>query len=994
MHILDTIRQAILRKYLEFRPSIGSGAVTTQVALLGAVVYQFVQGGDPAAAMGALAGQACLNVLANRVKTTDGDVDLRLLAEEVGRDADLLRQVRDLLDELDFTHGLTDEDRDWLKEQGDDLRTWLEEQFAMLRSEHEAEVAHTTALRQAYLNALLESAGRIDLIGIDRKAAEEEDARIAEVEVGAIYVPLRTSELEDDDRHKLRNSDGVLLAEEREAKPVTVIEQLDRHPRLVLLGDPGGGKSTFVKFVASCLAGEALANPTVNLAALVTPVPGGGEEESPDTWSHSSLLPVVVELRKFAARGLPPVGEVATAQHLWEFIADELRANVQEEFAPALRAILQDKDGLLLLDGLDEVPEAEQRRKQIIDAIEGFAGAFPRCRLLVTSRTYAYLNQQWRLHGFHAAKLMPFDKHQAKAFVDRWYAQAIVTRRRTEQEAAERAVRLKGAITGNPRLFDLARRPLLLTLMASLHDWRGGELPERRWQLYEEAVDLLLERWNKKKSYHAGAGHIVELPNLVEWLKADRASVRMLLNRLAFEAHSRQPDLAGTADIPEADLVVGLFDIKTAAGIDQAQIISYLQERAGLLVAHGEKVYTFPHRTFQEYLAACHLTDQDYPDAVADLVRADTDRWREVALLAGAKAASGAQFAIWSLADALCPDEACDRPGGKQPCDAQSATIAGQGLAENATLPPGARKNQNILVRVQQHLCCVMSRDDMPAPERVAAGSALAAIGDPRFHADLWHLPATPTLGFVEIPAGPFTMGSDTSVDPQADDDEAQHTVDLPTYCVGQWPVTVAQFRAFVEATGFAVDSPDILKGVANHPVAMVIWHEVLAYCDWLTGVLRASAETPEALRTLLDAGWTVTLPSEAEWEKAARGTDGRRYPWGNEWDASRVNSFRSGIGLTSTVGCFPGGASPYGVEELSGNVWEWTRSRPANYPYVPDDGRENLGDDDRVVRGGSCKFIATENFRCAYRVSNIPSGRFNDLGFRCVLVSPGASTP
>ena len=232
-----------------------------------------------------------------------------------------------------------------------------------------------------------------------------------------------------------------------------------------------------------------------------------------------------------------------------------------------------------------------------------------------------------------------------------------------------------------------------------------------------------------------------------------------------------------------------------------------------------------------------------------------------------------------------------------------------------------------------------------------------------------------------------------------------EHPLTLPAFYIARWPVTVAQFRAFAEAPdneGFQPANPDCVRGVANHPVVSVSWHEALVYSRWLTKKLRAWDGTPPPLRRLLNGApgteWQVTLPSEAEWEKAARGDDARIYPWGEKADPNRANYHDTGINEASAVGCFPGGASPYGVEELSGNVWEWTRSlwgkdlqKPEfGYPYTPDARRENItaaDDTPRVVRGGA--FSDGEEFvRAAIRFRFSPYYRYNHLGCQLV-VSP-----
>jgi len=272
-----------------------------------------------------------------------------------------------------------------------------------------------------------------------------------------------------------------------------------------------------------------------------------------------------------------------------------------------------------------------------------------------------------------------------------------------------------------------------------------------------------------------------------------------------------------------------------------------------------------------------------------------------------------------------------------------------------------------------------------------------AQRGDPRFRPDGWFLPADPMLGFIEIPAGPFTMGSDKRRDKKALDDELRaHPVTLPAFFIARFPVTVAQFRAYVEDAGVTPGDADCLRGVANYPVANVSWHEALAYCDWLARKLGEWAWTPDALARVLRPTrkgakpWRVTLASEAEWEKAARGTDGRIYPWEGPADPNKANYYDTGIGGTSAVGCFPSGASPYGVEELSGNVWEWTRSLWRAYPYEPGQDRENVkaGENkSRVVRGGSF-YDFVRLVRAADRPSHRPDLRLTYLGFR-VVVSP-----
>lgn len=253
-------------------------------------------------------------------------------------------------------------------------------------------------------------------------------------------------------------------------------------------------------------------------------------------------------------------------------------------------------------------------------------------------------------------------------------------------------------------------------------------------------------------------------------------------------------------------------------------------------------------------------------------------------------------------------------------------------------------------------------------------------------------LPDDEWLGFVEIPAGPFVMGTDRGRDPLAFDNErwssteADGTVQVSTFFLGRSEVTIAQYAAFVRSTGFRVD-PRALSGPPNHPVAFVSWPDALAYCRWLEATLRDWPRTPPRLAQLLRDGWHVTLPTEAEWEKAARGADRRRYPWGNEPRPDR--STYAGTGTTA-VGHFPCPECPFPVFDTSGNVSEWTRSPYQPYPYNPDDDRANLEADALwVIRGGH--FADTARYvRTTARGAAEPGARRAFIGFRTAMARPG----
>jgi formylglycine-generating enzyme required for sulfatase activity len=365
--------------------------------------------------------------------------------------------------------------------------------------------------------------------------------------------------------------------------------------------------------------------------------------------------------------------------------------------------------------------------------------------------------------------------------------------------------------------------------------------------------------------------------------------------------------------------------------------------------------------------------------------------WREVALLAVGRLVylNGETAKPLELVAELCPAQAEDTDVAWR-----QAWMAGDVLLEmGLNRVQDSALGRELLDRVRERFVALLGRGHLSPVERAAAGNTLARLGDPRFRAEAWFLPKDDLLGFMKIPAGAFWMGSEDH-DSLADSDEKpRRKILLSDYYLARYPVTVAQFQAFVEDSCHQAGDDDALRGLPNHPVVDVSWYDALQYCAWLDQQLRKWPGTPEPLTTLIRGqGWQVTLPSEAEWEKAARGTDGRSYPWGDEPDPSRANYDDTGIDATSAVGCFPGGASPYKVEELSGNVWEWTRSLFGEYPY-PRDAEERAQREDmqaseeqpRVLRGGAFVDVLRD-VRCAYRVGFDPDYRIRSVGFRVVV--------
>jgi formylglycine-generating enzyme required for sulfatase activity/uncharacterized caspase-like protein len=323
---------------------------------------------------------------------------------------------------------------------------------------------------------------------------------------------------------------------------------------------------------------------------------------------------------------------------------------------------------------------------------------------------------------------------------------------------------------------------------------------------------------------------------------------------------------------------------------------------------------------------------------------------------------------VWTRTGAVNGLEHMLRAGAGEAVDAARAALARLAADEDPRVAAAAARVLGLEVESETEPP-VLKPVSPPAP--------------PEPEPDALTLTAPIELELVRVPAGPFLMGSDPAQDEDARDrEQPQHTVELSTFCIGKYPVTNAQYAVFVRATDHRVPrhwkEGEIPASKTDHPVVYVSWRDAVAFCDWLRR----------------ETGRPFRLPGEAEWEKAARGTDGWIYPWGDEPPTDERCNFARNVGGTTPVGRYsPGGDSPYGCADMAGNVWEWTRSLwgenldspDFGYPYDLADGRNDPHAEGlRVLRGGSWLNLQGDA-RCPYRLRDLPDPFDSSLGFRVV---------
>ena len=293
-------------------------------------------------------------------------------------------------------------------------------------------------------------------------------------------------------------------------------------------------------------------------------------------------------------------------------------------------------------------------------------------------------------------------------------------------------------------------------------------------------------------------------------------------------------------------------------------------------------------------------------------------------------------------------------------------------LAAECALEKNERLDPGLHQEVVEALIEVISNSKTPLQIRIAAGNLLGLLGDPRL------------TEVVSIPKGSVILGIARN----------KHTVELPAFNLFKYPITRQDFARFAASDAYDArewwtrpgwkwrqemrsgirSEAEVIQGYPNHPVTGVSWYEAIAYANWLSS------------RT----GTLYRLPTEAEWERAAKGAAEYRFPWGDDPDATRANTCAFDslyVFSTTPVGVYPDGAGRYGAHDQAGNVWEWCTSRYLPYPYDAHDGREILQNDDaRVLKGGSW-LQSLEKAKCHVRGTELPEVARPDIGFRLIEV-------
>jgi len=658
-----------------------------------------------------------------------------------------------------------------------------------------------------------------------------------------------------------------------------------------IVGDPGAGKSTFLRRVAY---------------------------ESCRDWKESAPLPVLIgaaALSKYVAQphDKPVPAEAYSPEWIPLFLGTQCAENNRGLDADYFRARLQSGGCQVLIDGMDETPD-EPSRERMATLIFNAAAAFDKCRFVVTSRPQG----KTPIQGFDEARI---DDLEPEAI--RWFLAKLAKHLYEDDEKRESGFRmaLEAAVDGRREIRKMTRNPVMLTALAVLQH-SGVTLPERRVELYASILE-----WLSKQRAKPGR------------MPGDECLRRLRALALAMQNH---PD--GRQKEAPLEWAVDRLTPPFNSRDEAKRFLLTEQLDSGIVVSRGKNI-AFWHLTFQEYLAAAEINGWTDANQYALLLNGDSKvykpEWRESVLLYGGLLyGAGAQKVEAFVGKVL------DKMGNRPDLAARARCV---GLI-GALLPDLVGYTVSD-PRYGESLALVMDIFDaeksksVPFKDRLAAAEALGQAGDARLRKHNWvAIPESKDYWIGSQKTDPKGRNYDT----EAYGDETLRKVQVPAFRIGKYPVTVVEYAVFVEDGKTPNREPAKWVEQQEHPnwpVVYVTWHQAAAYCEWAGG----------------------RLPKEEEWERAARGPDGTKYPWGNDdIDPSRANYADSNIGHPTPVGLYPAD----GPCDMIGNVLEWTSS-----PWEE-------GSNSYVWRGGS--FIGNRRgARSSYRGGDLLDAQYSYLGFR-----------
>lgn len=802
--------------------------------------------------------------------------------------------------------------------------------------------------------------------------------RIAsEAELDAVFVPLHVQNTLDRRQKKRRTqlwrqSDSVEDIE-RQPNLLTINEVLAKHATFILIGEPGAGKTTILRHLTMSFA--------------------RGDARLRLDWHGESLLPILVPLRNFGrfltqneARYTNPA-----PQALREFITNYFAEHELELSAGFFQERLKQGRCLVLLDGLDEVAD-RNLRAQVAQFVNGFIKKYGKDKegkgnyfgLASRPRGYEQVADYLpRLAVCEVQPLIPEDRDKLVTnLLIELVSNARVRRKKTQDLIAD--------IRRKEKVDLLSRNPLFCTTLVLVYEYQGTALPERRVDVYQELVNLMLGFWETHKVDREGVADAHELVLL------DGTGRRFLEEREAVEAKERVlkylaswMQAEGWTEVPKEAATTELANyFAEMEGANETQKVTWAKrfldvahQRSGLFVEFDTGSYAFSHKNFLEYLAAESFRKQLDGQIVQQLQEHGANPWwEEIFRLAFAhKEFSDPHRGL--VVDTLL---AADNPL----------------LAGRCVVDAGARVRPPLLKKVQDALYKRMMDGNLTPKERYAAGELLDESGWLPDDLHKW----------VRCPA------------------TSEERRDM---WAAKYPVTNEQYALFIEAGGYsepaywggkkskawqwrqgnkrpfydeATTSEPVFwqdmrfgKERRGYPVVGVSWYEAMAYASWLTVLLRqvragadgVTAKQRDLVADLVEADvQEVRLPMDVEWVRLAGGGANERYPWdkpgrdvANEQEAAKLyaNVYESEIGQTSPVVMYPQGESePFGLAEMAGNVWEWMGI---------------MDDDDsggRVVRGGSW-LNDCGDARVSVRYDFNPGLAHHDIGFRVVAPVSGS---